>query len=170
MTNDELNHFLDHVGRDEESQQVIHTTAMTAVAALEELQRVFNDTMSSTEITPKYTEVNRWGETELEYQMWKSKMAIESLALVRTPASKMAMLYFWNQLVHKFNEEPQEIEFRVHEVARDLRLNDKGFRDLIPYLMSSGLFRRESRSIWTFIGEPVMRGIDDAIEEHLTTA
>ena len=66
MTNDELNHFLDHVGRDEEDQQVIHTTAMTAVAALEELQRVFNDTMSSTQITPKYKKVNRWGETEEE--------------------------------------------------------------------------------------------------------
>ena len=167
MTNDELNHFLDHVGRDEEDQQVIHTTAMTAVAALEELQRVFNTTMSSTKLTPKYKEVNRWGETEVEYQKWKSTVAFESISLVRTPATKMAMLYFWNRITHKFNEEPQQIKFHIPDVGRELGLSEVGFRRLIPYLMKTGLFRRGGRSDWAFIGEIVMRSIDDAIEEHL---
>lgn len=40
MTNDELNHFLDPIGRDEADQQVIETSVERVVAALEELQRV----------------------------------------------------------------------------------------------------------------------------------
>jgi hypothetical protein len=169
MTNDELNHFLNQIGLEEEGQQVIHTTAMTAVAALEELEKVWSTTLSSIKTTPKMKERNRWGETEEEYQKWKSKMAIESLAYARTPSSKLAMSYFWNRIDHSFKDEPQVIVFGVPEIARQFGLTDKGFRDLLPALINTGLFRRDQFRKWSFIGEPVMRRIDDAIEEHLTT-
>lgn len=167
MTNEELNYFLDKIGRDEAGHQVIQANAKIAVAALEELQKVFNATMNSIEITPKYKEVNQWGETEEEYQKWKLNAAMESLKCARTPAAKLVMLYFWNRLDHKFNEDAQELNFRVTEVAQDLGITSKGIRDILPALETDGFIRRKSGWNWHFIGEPVMRRMENEISKHL---
>ena len=130
-------------------------------------------------ITPKYKKINRWGETEEQYQKWLRSNADGWLtAKGWSLGSRVVMSHLWNKIDHNFdmdvntywsdelrgplafNPDYPYQEFKQSDLAKELGMTNKGIREILENISDTDYFVQRHPfkfGYWIHNGESVIR-------------